>query len=181
MIMEEIIIFVILLTLISIFREELAGFFINIMYKIAPDAASELTVSGVAHRIEIFMYIIFAIMVLLILACFILLWIGDIRAKMREDVEWKEYEQRKAAFLSEFPISKKIFASVEDVIVLEHPVEENYYLHTGVCKDNSKWGVYVGKFFLRCDCTARTYKVVESLRQAGVPIKSDTSCIYEEC
>lgn len=124
-----------------------------------------------------------AIFLFLVLMVYILRVIAD---RMLEEKHRKAYEeilQRKKwirkMFCEKYKVPE-ILEIAEDVDILDEAVEENRYEHTLSTNDISKWGVYVGKFFVHCKCTADTFKCVELLRKAGVPVAVDERCLYEK-
>ncbi len=114
-------------------------------------------------------------------------YIKDNKASKRQDEERaklkREEEERRLLFFKDFPLNEddlgKLFKEVQEIIVLDESVKENYYIHANSKKKRAEWGVYVGKFFLRCSCTVSLYRCVKILRENGVAINSDPSCVSE--
>ena len=120
--------------------------------------------------------------ILVIYALFFVYWIiyniqAYIESKKYDkflNKESEEFEERKKLFLNKIHIPQAL-EYIEDVIVLEFPVQENYYDHRKTVDSFANWGVYVDKFFLKCENSYALCRCVNTLRDHGIEIKYDSS------
>jgi len=107
----------------------------------------------------------------------------DLVTKKKREAEYAQYLEEKEnirkLFLRRYNVPK-VLEIAKDVQLHRPAVAVNRYEHSLSTSDESKWGVYVGSYFLPCSCTADTFKCVELLREAGVDIAKDERCLYEK-
>ncbi len=137
---------------------------------------------------KVLLVIVLSLFALFIITCIVT---GVINHRLdkkyeRERVEAKKrYDEARRMFHVEFSMlreedMKYLSKQANCFILLSEPVAENYYHHRLSTGNPLEWGVYVGSYFLRCDCDEQTFRCVKLLREKGVSIKRDLNCVYEK-
>ena len=175
--LEQIIIIVIIAALTLIFRNEIEYYFTRILSQFAPELNGGVpAVLTTVEKIIFVLSIVIAVIVLICLIAYVIrtYWESKIYNELR-----KKDEELKKLFTADYNVSE-VLEQVERIELLPETVEENYYHHAKSTDDKTKWGVYVGHYFLKCNCTVATFRCVELLRVNGVPVMYDARCIYEK-
>lgn len=186
MVIENLIIVIIALVVLFIFRIEISIFVIRWINKVFPSLnIEEPAVSSMDGQVDIWLFLVSAIVVavmiiiLRVVECMVSKKYRKEQARVREEI----FENRRM-FFEEVSIADKdameILLKQVKIVVLDEPVVENHYHHRNSTSDKNRWGVYVGRFFLKCDFTVATYRCVKLLRANGIYIKPDFACIYEK-
>ena len=168
----EIVILVIVIATYFLCKDILINF-ISFLFPAIPDIEIQ---DIVENKIR---YTIYGFIILYALLKVVFPFVEDAILSIKYRKEAKAYQERKEAFLAEINMPE-LLKEVSDIVILEESVKENYYHHPRSTENALEWGVYVGKFFLRCHCTVATFRCVKMLRNNGIPIKHDSTCIYEK-
>lgn len=180
------IIMVIFWVMITIFRDEISFYYSRILSRFFPELKVEEP-PAISNFEKGVLIVFVAAMVLFIIGYIVNIILGY-KASERYEEELvktkKELAEKREALLKELSLDKTdaetLLKQVQRIEVLAEPVAENFYHHKNSTSDRNKWGVYVGRYFLKCNCTVETYRCVKLLRANGIWVKCDTTCIYEK-
>lgn len=171
------IIIILIVAFIVIFKDSITIVFVNILNHFFPDYIGISQVPLRQSTKE--SIVVLAMITCMCISTGIFIFIENKIKDRKYQKHKKEQEEIKTAFTAEFDVPG-LLEQVEEITLLPETVEENHYHHARSTYDKSKWGVYIGRYFLKCNCTVKTFRCVKLLRLNGIPVAYDDKCIYEK-
>ncbi|MBR4085901.1 MAG: hypothetical protein IKK33_16630 [Lachnospiraceae bacterium] len=183
---ENLLIMLILVVLVIVFRDEISFYYLRILSRFFPELQVEEPATFSAFEKGVLIVLIVAVILLIIGSVLNIILGRKASKRYKEELArfQREQEEKRVVLLKELSLDKTdaetLLKQVQKIEILSEPVAENFYHHRNSTDDRDKWGVYIGRYFLKCNCTVETYRCVKLLRARGIGVKYDTTCIYEK-
>ncbi len=184
--LETFIIWMVMVVILLVFKDEIMLCIGRFLIRFFPELEPELdnVVSPSLSLFEKGVLIFFIVLFVLFAIGCIINAIRENREDKRAAVYREEQEEVRQMFLSEFALDKDIFEkSLKEIVsikLLSEPVKENFYHYRNTTDSRSQWGVYIGRYFLRCNFTLQTIRLAKLLRANGIEVKRDLNCSFDK-